>query len=152
AVAAPMLIITVLRFVLMIFFAVRLAPAAATSVGKQKFAFFDAWTVTKGRFWALFGAFLLVFLLFFVAEIVLMGVLFAVIGLYLFQAGASSDPTQMIAALFTPQNMIIVGGTYIVLLLLGVLVNLLLFGINAREVIAAAEDGKKEGDNAAGLA
>lgn len=152
AMAAPMLIVTVLRLVLMIFFAVRLAPAAATSVGKQKFAFFDAWTVTKGKFWTLFGAFFLVFLLFFIAEIVLVGVLFAVIGLDLFQAGASSDPAQLIAALFTPQNMIIVGGAYIVLLLLGVLVYLLLFGINARAVIAAAEDGKIQGVNAASLA
>lgn len=145
------LLVTVLRLVLMIFFAVRLAPAAATSVGMGKFAFFTAWTVTKGRFWAMFGAFLLVFLLIFVAEIVILGVAFGVVGFGAFQSGAS-DPSQFMATLFTPQSLVIVGLAYVLLLVLIALIYLLLFGINARAVIAAAEDGKIEGVNAASLA
>ena len=51
-----------------IYFAVRLAPAAATSVAQGKFSFFKAWTVTRGRFWSLFGAFALLIVLYFVGS------------------------------------------------------------------------------------
>jgi hypothetical protein len=44
----------------LIFFTVRLAPAAAASVARRRFAFFDAWAATRGTFWRLLGAFFLV--------------------------------------------------------------------------------------------
>lgn len=45
---------------LLLWLSVRLSPAAATSVARQKFAFFGAWGVTRGRFWDLLGAFFII--------------------------------------------------------------------------------------------
>lgn len=45
---------------LLIWGGVRLAPAAALSVGRQRFTFFGAWSQTKGGFWPVLGAFVLV--------------------------------------------------------------------------------------------
>ena len=47
-----------IQYATLIYFAMRFAPAAATSIARRKFSFFEAWKVTKGRFWALFGSFL----------------------------------------------------------------------------------------------
>ncbi|MFZ2031790.1 MAG: hypothetical protein WAU68_15875 [Vitreimonas sp.] len=133
----------------LIYFAVRLAPAAAITVARRQFAFFDAWTVTKGRFWALFGAFLIVFLIAFAIEIVIGLVVFgvAMTGAWsaLMSAGPSPSPEQVsafFAAIFTPQNFAVVCGAYIVFLALGLVLYVMFYGINARAVLAAAEDGK----------
>ncbi|MEQ8556674.1 MAG: hypothetical protein RIB03_00015 [Henriciella sp.] len=40
-----------------IWIGVRLAPASAMTIRDGKIAFFDAWHATKGRFWPLFGAY-----------------------------------------------------------------------------------------------
>jgi hypothetical protein len=146
------LLVTLVRIVLMLYFGVRLAPAAAISVGMKKFSFFKAWTVSKGRFWSLFGAFLLVLVIFIIAEIVIGGVVLAVIGMGAMQMGPNADPSQAFASMFTPQNMIVVGAAYALIIALSVLLYLLFFGINARAVIAAAEDGKIEGLSAETLA
>lgn len=145
-------LVTLIRIVLMIFFGVRLAPAAAISVGLRKFSFFKAWTVSKGRFWALLGAFLLALLIFIVAEIVIGGVVFAVVGAGLMQMGPNADTSQVLSTLLTPQNLIVIGVAYALILALSVFLYLLFFGINARAVIAAAEDGKIEGLSAETLA
>jgi hypothetical protein len=122
-----------------------LAPAAATSVACQRFAFFDAWKVTKGRFWALFGAFVLLFLLFAVAY----GILYVVgIGAAVFgvagQAGGMTEapaPEQLGAMLAQPQVLIPVG----LVVLGGVVGSFILlvatFGINARAAALALEEG-----------
>src|SRR5262245_34440859 len=52
-----------------IYVTVRLAPAAATSIGVREFAPLKAWTVSDGRFWPLFGSYLLLFLLYTIAII-----------------------------------------------------------------------------------
>jgi hypothetical protein len=143
--ALPLLLVSLLQYAVMLYFGVRLAPAAAISVGRKKFSFFKAWTVTRGRFWALLGAFLLAVLILIVLEIVLAGIVFAVIGSSVFQMGPNADPSQMFATMFTPQNLIVIGVAYAVLIGLSMLIYLLFFGINARAVIAAAEDGKIEG-------
>lgn len=45
---------------LWIWVAVRLAPAAATSIAEQRFVFFGAWRVTRGYFWQLLGSFVII--------------------------------------------------------------------------------------------
>jgi hypothetical protein len=50
-------IIYLVQYAVLIFIGVRFAPAAATSIARRRFSFFDAWKVTRGRFWALFGSF-----------------------------------------------------------------------------------------------
>jgi hypothetical protein len=42
-----------------IYIATRLSPAAAASVAQRKFAFFAAWGATRGRFWEMLGAFVI---------------------------------------------------------------------------------------------
>jgi hypothetical protein len=44
---------------LLIWVATRLSPAAAASIGARKFAFFGAWKITRGRFWEMLGAFVI---------------------------------------------------------------------------------------------
>jgi len=44
---------------LLIWLAVRLSPAAAASIAARKFAFFSAWGATRGRFWPMLGAFVI---------------------------------------------------------------------------------------------
>ncbi len=153
------LAVTVLRLVLMLYFGLRLAPAAATSVGRQRFAFFDAWKVTKGRFWAMLGSFLIVVLIAFVGEIVFVGIIFAIIGAnvlpQIMSAGANPSDAQVSAifgSIFTAQNAVVLGVAYAILLALSLIIYVLFFGINARAVIAAAEDGKIDGVPSAAVA
>jgi hypothetical protein len=143
------LVLRLVFYAILIYFAVRLAPASAITVARRQFAFFDAWTVTKGRFWALFGAFFIVFLIALAIEIVIGIVVFSVAmaGAWstLMSAGPSPGPEQMsafFAAMFTPQNFLVICGAYLVFLALALVLYVMFYGINARAVIAAAEDGK----------
>ncbi len=47
----------------MIFFSVRLAPASAITIRDQKLKFWSAWPTTKGRFWPMVGAYLVIYLI-----------------------------------------------------------------------------------------
>lgn len=140
--------------------AVRLAPAAATSVGIGEFAPLKAWSVSGGRFWALFGSFLLATLLYIIVGIVL-GVVFfgafygAVFG-QIDWSQATSDPVAfnrsyeqaMMQALHNQFSNPVAIATYfggqVVMWALAIVFYLLLFGINARAVQAALEEGKVE--------
>src|SRR5262249_46939897 len=109
----------------------------------------DAWAVSKERFWALFGSFLIVFLIAFAIEIVLAMIVFGVAlsGAWASFAAAGSQPSaQQVAALFgalfTPQNFVVLFGAYLVFLALALVLYVMFYGINARAVIAAAEEGK----------
>lgn len=138
----------------MIYFGVRFAPAAATSIALKRFAFFDAWKVTKGRFWGLIGAFLIVFLIYCVAIFVWYAVMIGIIGFNVFrqmQAGTEGQQ-QFFALLSSPAVWIPIAVLYAVMLVVAGVFYVALFGINARAVIAAAEDGKIDGVNAETLA
>ncbi|MBL8543015.1 MAG: hypothetical protein JNJ63_04355 [Hyphomonadaceae bacterium] len=144
----------ILQYGLMIYFGVRFAPAAAASIARRKFAFFDAWTVTKGRFWALLGSFLLLWLMYFAASIVLGIAWFATM-----LSGASIDWTAMsdparaneavsgmlqnyLQSLMQPQSWAIAGALWFVGLIVAVLFYLGSYGINARAAQAGLEEGK----------
>ena len=152
-------IVRLVTYIPLVFFAVRLAPASAVSVGEKRVAFFDAWKVTKGRFWELFLSFLTLYVLVVIGEIVIVGALIAIFFASLWPTivNMGNDPTgeqtmAAIGALFTPENLIAVGVTYVILIALSLLVYILFYGINARAVIAAVEDGKIEGVQTAALA
>lgn len=49
----------IILFPLYVFLATRLSPAFALTIKKRKFAFFDAWNVSRGRFWPILGAFVI---------------------------------------------------------------------------------------------
>lgn len=46
-------------FAAFVFVGVRLAPAAAVTVARERFAIGDAWALTRGKFWPLLGAFII---------------------------------------------------------------------------------------------
>jgi hypothetical protein len=143
--------VLLLEYALMAFFAVRLAPAAATSIARRQFSFFQAWTVTRGRFWALFGAFALIYLIYLAIWAVLLGVggatMLTGLGAAFMQAGGNPDTAAaaLMAALFSPANWAALGVLYIVMLAMGMVFMVAVFGVNARAAIAAIEDGKIEG-------
>jgi hypothetical protein len=150
AVMGPGFLIAMLLFLGMIlgmiYFGVRFAPAAATSIAKRRFAFFDAWTVTKGRFWALLGSYLLLFLMYFVG-IVILGVAAGVaMGFSLFgqmQAGGEPQSMEQMLALFASPSVWIPAVICYGLMIVGAFMfYIALFGVNARAAQAALEEGK----------
>lgn len=132
--------------VAMIYFGVRFAPAAATSIAKRRFAFFDAWSVTKGRFWALFGSYLLLFLMYFVGIIILSVAAGLAMGFSIFgqmQTGVEPQTMEQMLALFASPSVWIPGAICYGLMIVGVFVfYVALFGVNARAAQAALAEGK----------
>ena len=124
--------------------AVRLAPAAATSVARRRFAFFDAWKVSKGRFWALFGAFLLIFLMYFVLCIALGVGAGAFMGSMMGQLSQTDPqtPEEAMRAFANPPILIGLGVMYGVMIVAAFMLYVAWFGINARAASLALEEGK----------
>lgn len=144
---APIVALIVLGVILLvIYFGVRFSPAAATSIAKRRFAFFDAWTVTKGRFWALFGAFVLLWLMYFVGIIVLTAVAgFAMTAGMVGQIPNGQEPAtpQEAMAMFAqPGLWVPLAIIYGVMIVGAFMFYVALFGVNARAAIAALEEGK----------
>jgi hypothetical protein len=143
--------ILLLEYAAMAYFGVRLAPAAATSITRRKFSFFQAWTVTRGRFWALFGAFFLIYVIFFALWAVIFGVgavtMLAGLGAAIAEAGSNPDQgaAMILAAMFRPENWAVLGVLYAITLAVGMVFYVMMFGVNARAAVAAVEDGKIEG-------
>jgi hypothetical protein len=139
------LVVVLVALLALIYFGVRFAPAAATSIARKRFAFFDAWTVTKGRFWAMLGAFALLFLMFFVLIIVLEIALGAVtVSMAMSQVGRAEPQTaeEAFRAFANPQWMALVGGFMLVMLAASFTFYVALFGVNARAASLALAEGK----------
>ena len=130
----------------LVYFSVRLAPAAATSIARRRFAFFEAWTVTKGRFWALLGAFALLVLMLIVLCIVLSIGMGTMIGMNAASQIAQNGEPQSAEAAFqmmsSPQVLVPILVMYGILIAASLVFYVALFGINARAALAAIEDGK----------
>ena len=141
-----------------IYATVRLAPAAATSVGVREFAPLKAWTVSRGRFWALFGAYLLLFIFYTIAVMAVSAVFFLPMYVNAFShidwTSMSSDP-QGFSQRYSEANLELMRQMFgspmsIALYILGQVATytvglvfwLLFYGVNARALIAAAKDGK----------
>lgn len=135
---------------------VRFAPAAATSVARQRFSFFEAWAVTRGRFWAILGAFLLLGLLNVAVSIVASSVAFGVFFGGAFAgvdfAAAASDPNVFVKAYVealekifqSPAMLAMIAVYYICASAVSLVFYTLFFGVNARAAQAALEEGKIE--------
>lgn len=138
----------------------RLAPAAAVSVGKQRFAVMEAWKVSKGRFWSLFGAYFLLWLIYLVVTMALWGAMFGSFMAASLQgmSGANgSDFSErlqqgMYQALSAPGAGWFYWGMQILFYVVWMFYAVLTFGVNARAVLAAADEGKVEGVLAPNLA
>jgi hypothetical protein len=146
-------VIYVVQYALMAYFGVRFAPAAAATIAARRFAFFEAWTVTKGRFLPLFGSFALLYLLYFAGSLAVgaAGLLYATGGLPEL-SGAWNNPQRtaeiMLDAFLAYMDAFTQPSMWPVLAALqaaGVVVILLfylaMFGVNARAAQAALAEG-----------
>ena len=101
-------------------FAVKLSPAGAMTIRDQKVTFFGAWGASKGRFWPMLGAFVVLGLILYFAIIVLYMIGgFAVFGAMMSGIDMSSgeaDPDQVMAAFASPGLWIPVAVLYFVML------------------------------------
>jgi hypothetical protein len=129
-----------------LYFAVRFAPAAATSIARRRFAFFDAWTVTKGRFWAMFGSFVLLFLMFIVGAFVLSIGLGLAMGMGMMgqidPSAEPSSPAEMATLFASPSVWAPLAALYAVMIIGSFVFYVTMFGVNARAAQAALEEGK----------
>jgi hypothetical protein len=119
--------------------ATRLSPAAAMSIARRKFSFFHAWGATRERFWDLLGAFVIL-LAAYLAIGTLMSVLiripmtYAMIPIFT-DVMSRADVETIIAhaneALSNPLLLAIVGAYMIASMVLGLLLYVAWFGVNA---------------------
>lgn len=143
--------IMIAQYVPMIFLGVRFGPAAATSVARQRFSFFEAWTVTRGRFWPLLGAFALLWLIFGVIYLVTNGAGFAFVMGDVFRAVFADWPNvdqergeEVLRRIFNTQTIAIMVGLYLLNGVVGLGYALMSYGVNARASMVALEEGKIE--------
>lgn len=139
------LVLGLLVVLALIYFSVRLAPAAATSVARRKFAFFDAWKVSKGRFWGLLGAFVLLFLMFIVFVIAVEVAFGVMVGMTAMNSVGQAEPQsaeEAFRAFATPQYMAGIVALIVAITIASFLFYIALFGVNARAASLALEEGK----------
>lgn len=139
------LVLGLLVVLALIYFSVRLAPAAATSVARRKFAFFDAWKVSKGRFWGLLGAFVLLFLMFIVFVIAVEVAFGVMVGMTAMNSVGQTEPQsaeEAFRAFATPQYMAGIVALIVAITIASFLFYIALFGVNARAASLALEEGK----------
>ena len=131
----------------MIFFGVRLSPAAAASIRERRFAFFSAWSATRGHFWELLGAFVIVFIAYCVISYVLQTIIqlpvqAQMMGLMteLMQSGDTQALMLRVQELlFTPLMLAVMAVNLVVSFVLAMLFYVAWFGVNAS---AVAERGQ----------
>jgi hypothetical protein len=133
---------------LLVWLSVRLAPAAALSIAQQRFVFFDAWRLTRPYFWQMLGAFVVLWIGYFVVALVLG----SIVELPLTQAmtpimqeamsgGDAGELAARMMALWTsPTTMAFMGLSLIVSAAIACVLYIAFFGVNARVVEAAGEE------------
>ncbi len=138
-------VLTVVAGLAWLWFSIRLSPAAATSVARRRFAFFDAWKVSKGRFWALFGAFLLLFIMYIVLCVGVGVAAGAFMGTVVASQMTQADPKtaeEAMRAFANPTVLIGLGLMYGVMIVAAFVLYVAMFGVNARAAALALEEGK----------
>lgn len=141
--------LTLLQYVPLAFFGVRFAPAAATSVARRRFSPLEAWTVTKGRFWDLFGSFAVLWLITGAAFIIVLGAFCGVVFGHLIVTLFADWPNvhaegvqTLFERLFSPAVIPFIAGSYVAYFAIGIGYMLMSYGVNARAALAALEEGK----------
>lgn len=136
----PLLLIGVLVFV-----GVRFSLALPATFAERRIVVFKSWTLTKGRFWALFGAYLLSFVLAIVVYLLAIMIYFALASLVaggVSEAGAVFSPDYAsMATLFT--------GAMIIYLVINAFVSAVTTAITTAPPAAAYRDITGYGRNTA---
>lgn len=141
--------LSLLQYIPMAFLGVRLGPAAATSIARRRFSFFEAWTVTSGRFWSLLGSWAVLWLTLIVAYLLIFAGTYGVVFGEMFAqlAGAWPDFPEEAAAeavtrALSPRGLMLIGLAYAGFLAIWIVYSLLGFGVNARAVLVALQEEK----------
>lgn len=141
-----------LQYLPLAFIGIRLGPAAATSVARDRFSFFEAWKVTRGRFFSLLGSWALLWLIFGALYVAI----FAASWGFLLQDAwrdwmvnwprpPSEESFRMVFALvFSQQGLVIYALSAAANLIVLTAYALMSYGVNARAALAALEEGKIE--------
>lgn len=124
----------------------RLSPAAAASIAQNKFAFFAAWGVTRGRFWDLLGAFFVIlavylavgFLLQALMRVPLTQAMYPLMQEGMHDGDLASLMTRVGEVLSTPLIAGVLIGYVVVSFVLACVLRLAWFGVNAYAVAAGA--------------
>ncbi|MFN3912073.1 hypothetical protein [Hyphomonas sp.] len=105
-----------------VFLATRLAPSFGLTVREKRIRFFDAWNVSRGRFWPIFGAFVILAVAGNILGQVISGILQALIIPAFMNVADAADSGDLRAALFSPGFMGPVGlYGFVILFLQGLL-------------------------------
>lgn len=131
---------------LLIWAAVTFAPAAATSIARRRFAFFEAPRIVKGRFWPLLGAFVILWVGYCVIAIIANQIItlpaqaiMAPVMVKAMSGDTSSVGSAMIEAMTSPVYLASMGVNFVFSTILGTVLYVAMFGVNARVVLAADE-------------
>lgn len=141
--------LSLLQYIPLAFIGVRFGPAAATSIARRRFSFFEAWAVTRDRFWALFGSYALLWLIVGVLMTAILattyGFVFAGVWQEIFATWpepAKTLPHDLLTRMFSPQGLTVIGLGYAAYAVIFLGYALMSYGVNARAALAALEDGK----------
>ena len=97
-----------LFFILYAFIATRLAPCFALTVKEREIRFFDAWTVSRGRFWPILGAYVIIAIVVsVVSQIVSMLAQFMLMPMLMTLPQEGNPPVEELAAVFLSPGFII---------------------------------------------
>jgi hypothetical protein len=124
--------------------AVRFAPAAATSIAQRRFAFFEAPRVTKGHFWQIMGAFVILWVGYIVVVTIVGGIIrmpaqsaIAPVIADIMTGNAGDIGPRMLEAMSSPVYLISMGAYLVFSAILSTVLYIAMFGVNARAVLAA---------------
>lgn len=142
AALAPLALIAVV-----IWIAVRLAPASALSVADQRLRFFGAWGVTRGRFWPILGAFVILIIGYSVISWIMQSLLQIPLSQPMAElmAGAMRDASgqetlnRLISTMSSPMFLAFVAVYTVASTILAVVFYIALYGVNARAILASRE-------------
>jgi hypothetical protein len=131
---------------LLIWGAVTFAPAAATSIARRRFAFFEAPRVTRARFWELLGSFVILWIGYFVIVLTIGQIIqlpaqnvMAPVMREMMTGGVSNIGPQIIEAMSSPVYLASMGAYLIFSTIVSTVLYIAMFGVNARAVLAADE-------------
>jgi hypothetical protein len=112
-----------LIFPVYVFFATRLAPCFALTVRERKIRFFDAWNVSRGRFWPILGAYVILAICGGMLGQVIAGIAQLLLVPTMVSFNATNQNPDQIAAVLTSPGFLVPLGFYlfIVLFVQGVL-------------------------------
>ncbi|MEM9571247.1 MAG: hypothetical protein AAF996_07260 [Pseudomonadota bacterium] len=121
-----------------IWLAVKLSAAGALTIRDRKIHFFSSWGATRGRFWPLFGAYLILLIIVLVVYFAVVGTLLAVV----FGGGMDLTNPDTLAALGNPQTL---GAMFFVFFLILTMVQALFLYIWAGPAALAAKTDPRGG-------